>query len=424
MKQARKVVILGGSRTPFVKSFTKYSRTTNQDLLVAVLKDLAAKFRLEGQRVGDVAAGAVIKHSSDWNLTRESVLGAGLHPDTGGYNVQRACGTSLETFNELALKIAFGQIDSAIAGGVDTNSDAPVVFPREMGWKLIDLKMAHSSGGKLKALSTLSLKDLKPVFPGVMEPRTGLSMGDHTELMVKEWKIPRADQDELALRSHKAAAAAYAAGFYADLVFPFKGVEKDGFVRGDTTIEKLASLKPAFDKSGAGTLTAGNSTPLTDGGAAVLLSTEEWASERGFEPQATFVDCESAAVDFVKGEGLLMAPTIAVSRLLKRNGLELQDFDFYEIHEAFAGQVLCTLRAWESEKYCKDRLGRNKAMGSIDLKKMNVKGGSLATGHPFAATGARIIATLAKTLKENGKGRGLISICTAGGMGIAAIIER
>ncbi|HVK62670.1 MAG TPA: acetyl-CoA C-acetyltransferase, partial [Bdellovibrionales bacterium] len=337
---------------------------------------------------------------------------------------QRACGTSLETFNQLALKVAFGQIDSGIAGGVDTNSDVPVVFPRSMGWKLLDLRSAKTPIEKLKALAAFTPMDLKPILPGVIEPRTGMSMGDHCEVMVKEWKISRKEQDELALRSHKNAAAAYEAGFYRDLVFPFNGVEKDGFVRGDTTLEKLASLKPAFDKSGAGTLTAGNSTPLTDGAAGVLLSSEEWAKERGFEPLAYFVDCESAAIDFVAGEGLLMAPTIAVSRLLKRNGLQLQDFDFYEIHEAFAGQVVCTLRAWESDKYCRERLGRDKAMGSIDPSKMNVKGGSLATGHPFAATGARILATLAKTLKESGKGRGLISICTAGGMGIAAIIER
>jgi acetyl-CoA C-acetyltransferase len=421
----RPVAILGGQRTPFVKSFTKYAKVTNQELLTAVFKSLVDKFGLKGERLGDVAAGALIKHSSDWNITRESVLGSGLHPDTPGYNVQRACGTSLETTNHIALKIASGQIEVGIAGGSDTNSDVPVMYPREMGWKLLELRSAKSPIEKLKALASFNFADVKPVFPGVMEPRTGLSMGEHCELMVKEWGISQQEQDEIAYLSHKKAAAAYEQGFYKDLVFDFKGLNRDALLRADTTLEKLAKLRPAFDtKSGKGTLTAGNSTALTDGAAGVLLSTDEWAKKKGIEVLAHFIDCEVAAVDFVGGEGLLMAPTIAVSELLKRNSLALQDFDFYEIHEAFAGQVACTLKAWASEDYCKRRLGRDKSMGTIDQAKMNVKGGSVALGHPFAATGARIVAGLAKTLKENGGGRGLISICTAGGMGVAAIIER
>lgn len=421
----RPVAILGSQRTPFVKSFTKYARVTNQELLTAVLKAIVDKYGLQGKKLGDVAAGALIKHSSDWNLSRESVLSSGLHPDTPGYNVQRACGTSLETINHIFLKIASGQIEVGIGGGSDTNSDVPVMYPREMGWKLLDLRAAKSPIEKLKVLSEFHLADLKPVFPGVMEPRTGLSMGEHCEKMVKEWEISQAEQDLIAYRSHQAAAAAYKSGFYDDLVIEFKGLKKDAFVREDTTVEKLAKLKPAFDKtSGKGTLTAGNSTPLTDGAAGVLLATEEWAKANKQEVLAHFIDCEAAAVDFVGGEGLLMAPTVAVSELLKRNNLTLQDFDFYEIHEAFAGQVACTLKAWESDKYCRERLGRDKAMGSIDVSKMNIKGGSVALGHPFAATGARIVGTVAKTLKQAGKGRALISICTAGGMGVAAIVER
>ena len=421
----RPVAILGGQRTPFVKSFTKYARVTNQELLTAVFKSIVDKFNLKNEKLGDVAAGALIKHSSDWNLTREAVLGSGLHPDTPGYNVQRACGTSLETTNQIALKIASGQIECGIAGGSDTNSDVPVMYPREMGWKLLELRGAKTPIDKFKALAEFNFGDLKPVFPGVMEPRTGLSMGEHCELMVKEWGISQQVQDEIAYNSHRKGANAYEAGFYNDLVFEFNGLKRDALLRPDTTMEKLAKLRPAFDtKSGKGTLTAGNSTALTDGAAGVLLASEEWAKQKGHEVLAHFIDCAEAAVDFVGGEGLLMAPTIAVSNLLARNNLKLQDFDFYEVHEAFAGQVACTLKAWESEKYCRERLGRSGALGSIDQAKMNVRGGSVALGHPFAATGARIVASLAKILKENGRGRGLISICTAGGMGVAAIIER
>jgi len=423
-KTMRKVAIIGGVRTPFVKSFTKYQRTTNQELLTATLQNLVKKFNLQGKELGDVAMGALITHSSDWNLTREAVLGCGLAPTTPGYNVQRACGTGLETSLQIALKIAASQIEVGIAGGSDTNSDVPVSFRREFGWKLIDLKSQVSLVDKLKSAIRFSWKDVAPQILGVSEPRTGQSMGDHCEQMVKEWQISRTDQDQLAFESHKKASDAYDSGFYDDMVVEFRGVKKDSVVRKETSLEKLTKLKPAFDRSEKGTLTAGNSTPLTDGASAVLLASESYAKEHGLPVLAYFVDAEVAAVDFVGGEGLLMAPTVAVSQLLKRNHLTLQDFDFYEIHEAFAGQVLCTLKAWESAEYCKNRLGRNEAMGSIDRAKLNVKGGSVALGHPFAATGGRIVASLAKILNEKGKGRGLISICTAGGMGVAAIIEK
>jgi acetyl-CoA C-acetyltransferase len=423
-KTLRKVAILGGTRTPFVKSFTSYKHITNQDLLTAVLGKLVANHKLEGQLIDEVALGAVIKHSADFNLARESVLGTSLDPSTPAYDLQRACGTGLEAATQAGLKIAAGQAECAIAGGTDTNSDAPVVFSRRFGWKLIDARAARSTGEKLSKLLSVKPSDLVPVVPQVREPRTGLSMGEHCEKMVQEWRISREDQDQLALASHQAAARAYAAGFYADILFPFNGIEKDAFVRGDTSLDKLAKLKPAFDFTGVGTLTAGNSTPLTDGAAVTLLGSEDWAAKRGLTPLAYLIDSQAAAVDFVHGEGLLMAPTIAVSRLLERNGLTLQDFDFYEIHEAFAGQVLCTLKAWESDEYCQRRLKRDKALGPIDRTKMNVNGGSLALGHPFAATGSRCLTSLAKTLSHAGRGRGLISICTAGGMGVASIVER
>ncbi len=420
----KKVAIISGSRTPFVKSMTHFQGSSNQDLLSSALNDLVSKTRLEGKILGDVILGTVMNHPFDWNLSREVVLGSQLSPETPGLNIQRACGTGLEAVNLIALKITSGQIEAGIAGGSDTNSDIPLIGQRKLTHWLIKLQNAKSIGEKLKIISSFNPKLLKPQIPAVKEPRTGLSMGDHTELMVKEWKISREEQDQIAFESHQKAAKAYDEGFHDDLVVPFKKISKDILVRKDTTIEKLSKLKPAFDKSSSGTLTAGNSTPLTDGASVVLLSSEEWARQNELEVMAYFKDSEVAAIDFMNGGGLLMAPTLAVSRLLQRNNLTLQDFDFYEIHEAFAGQVLCTLKAWEDPLYCKNVLGRDKAMGSIDRTKMNVKGGSLALGHPFAATGGRIVASAAKMLKQKGSGRVLISICTAGGMGIAAIIER
>jgi acetyl-CoA C-acetyltransferase len=369
--------------------------------------------------------GAVIKHSADWNLGREAALSSGLAPETPGITLQRACGTSLDSIITVGNKIALGQIEAGIGGGSDSTSDVPIVYSKALRRRVLDTAMGRSPGDRLKAWRGFRIGELKPSFPGVADPRTGKSMGEHCEMMAKEWQIPRTAQDELALASHHNAAAAYERGFFSDLVVPFRGVERDNILRPDTTLEKLASLKPAFDKvSGQGTLTAGNSTPLTDGAAAVLLGSEEWAAANGLEVQARLVDSQVAAVDFVHGEGLLMAPAWAVARLLERNNLTLQDFDYYEIHEAVAAQVLCTLRAWESDTFCRDRLGLDGALGSIDPTKLNVNGSSLAVGHPFAATGARIVATAAKLLMERGKGRVLVSICTAGGMGVTAIIER
>jgi acetyl-CoA C-acetyltransferase len=424
-KSPKRVAIIGSQRIPFVRSFKEYSRTGNQEMLIATLNGLIQKFNLKGKRLGDVALGAVMTSSIEWNLSREVVLGTTLDQQTPAFNVQRACGTSLETATLIALKIAAGQIESGIAGGSDTNSDLPVMMQRSLAWKLIDINNSKGLTDRLKKLLRIRPSDLKPAYPGIVEPRTGLSMGQHTEKMVKEWSISRLEQDQFAFVSHMKAALAYKEGFYDDLIIPFKGVKRDTIVREDTTPEKLGKLKPAFDKSSAGTLTAGNSTALTDGAAALLLASEDFAAQNGLEIQAYFADAQVAAVDYVhRGAGLLMAPTFAVAQLLQRNNLTLQEFDFYEIHEAFAGQVLCTLKAWESEAYCKKELGLDKPLGSIDRTKINVKGGSLAVGHPFGATGARCVGTLAKILKEKGTGRGLVSVCTGGGMGVAAIIER
>lgn len=424
MRQSgKRVAIIGSQRIPFVRSFREYARTTNQEMLVATVEALVKKYKLSGQRLGDVALGAVMTSSIEWNIAREVVLGTSLDPHTPAFNVQRACGTSLETSNLIALKIAAGQIESGIAGGCDSNSDLPVMLQRSLAWKLIDINQAKSLKERIIRSLRVRPGDFKPAYPGIVEPRTGLSMGQHTEAMVKAWKISRADQDLLAYESHMKAASAYDEGFYTELVAPFKGVNRDTIVRKDTTPEKLSALKPVFDKSAAGTLTAGNSTALTDGAGAILLTSEDFARSHALPIQAYFTDAESAAVDFVHGAGLLMAPTLAVARLLKRNQLSLQDFDYYEIHEAFAGQVLCTIKAWESESYCREILELDRALGPIDRSKMNVKGGSVAIGHPFGATGARTVGTMARLLHLKGKGRGLISICTGGGMGVAAILE-
>lgn len=418
-----KVAIVGSQRVPFVKSFTHYLRTSNQDMLTACLQQLVARYKLSGERLGDVALGAIMNRSTDWNFARECVLGSGLDPHTPGYNVVRACSSSLDAAVQIGLRIKAGQISSGIAGGSDTNSDLPILFSKQFSWKMIALRQAKTFGERLKVLASFRIKDLSPVYPGIVEPRTGLSMGQHTELMVKEWGISREAQDELAYHSHMNAEKAYQAGFFNDLVFPYKGVTKDTIIRPDTSLEKLAKLRPAFDTSGKGTLTAGNSTLYSDGAAAVLLASESYARERNLPVLAYLEDAESAAVDYVHGEGLLMAPTYAVARLLRRNNLTLQDFDLYEIHEAFCGQVLCTLKAWEDPAYCQ-KLGYDQPLGSIDRSKLNTTGGSVAIGHPFGATGARILGQTAKMLHERGGGRALISICTAGGMGLVAIVQR
>ncbi|HCB38655.1 MAG: acetyl-CoA C-acyltransferase [Pseudomonadales bacterium] len=420
----RKVAIVGGNRIPFARSNTAYSYASNQDMLTAALNGLVDRYNLAGELMGEVVGGAVMKHSRDFNLVRESVLSTQLAPETPCYDIQQACGTGLEAAILVANKIALGQIDVGIACGVDTTSDAPIGVSEGLRKILLDLNRAKTNQDRLKLIAKIRPKHLMPLIPANSEPRTGLAMGDHCQITAKEWDIPRNEQDELAFASHKNMAKAYEEGFFDDMMTPFMGLDRDNNLRGDTTLEKLASLKPCFDREN-GTMTAANSTPLTDGASTALLATEEWAKERGLPILAYITFCETAAIDFVgKKEGLLIAPAYAVPRMLDRAGITLQDFDFYEIHEAFAAQVLYTLKAWEDEKFCKERLGRDKALGSIDRSKLNIKGSSLAAGHPFAATGGRIIHTLAKLLNEKGSGRGLISICAAGGQGVTAILEK
>lgn len=419
----RRVAVVGSARIPFARSMGAYATYSNQDLLTAALKGLVEQYRLQGALLGEVAGGAVMKHSRDFNLVRESAMSSGLALETPAFDLQRACGTSLETAILIGAKIALGQIDSGIACGVDSASDVPIVYPRSYQQLLLKSARGRTFMEKVSPWFGLRPKHFKPVTPGVAEPRTGLSMGQSCEQMAKHWGIKRAEQDQLALLSHQRAAAAYQAGFMKDLVIPFGGLSMDNNLRTDSTLEKLAKLKPVFDPSLNGTLTAGNSTPLTDGAAAVLLANEEWAKARGLPVLAYLTYGKAAAVDFVAKEGLLMAPAYAVPRMLKDAGLSLQDFDYYEIHEAFAAQVLCTLKAWESKEFCHERLGLSAPLGTIDRSKLNVVGSSLAVGHPFAATGARIVGVLAKLLATRGGKRGLISVCTAGGMGVTAILE-
>jgi acetyl-CoA C-acetyltransferase len=420
---ARRVAVLGGSRIPFARQDGPYAKASNQDMLTTVLDATASKFGIEGQTLGEVVAGAVLKHSRDFNLTRECVLGSKLAPETPGYDVQQACGTGLEATILVANKIALGQIDVGIAGGVDTTSDAPLALNEGLRQTLLSVNRAKTNAARLRALAKFRPGQIVPEIPRNAEPRTGLSMGEHAAIMAKEWGISRSEQDELAVESHQHLAAAYDSGYEADLVNPYLGLERDQNLRPDSSVEKLSKLKPVFGGPD-GTMTAGNSTPLSDGASAVLLASEEWAQEHGIPVQAYFTEAQTAAVDHVhKREGLLMAPAYAMPKLLARAGLGLHEFDYYEIHEAFASQVLCTLKAWEDPDFCRQRLGLEQPLGSIDRRKLNVHGGSLGAGHPFGATGGRIVANLAKMLSSNGGGRGVISICAAGGLGVTAIME-
>lgn len=421
----RTAVIVGGNRIPFGKAGGAYASASNQDMLTAVIDGLAARFGLADRAVGAVAAGAVLKHSRDFSLTREAVLGSALSPWTPAYDVQLACGTGLEAAMQIADKIALGQIDSGIAGGVDSASDAPIAVGEGLRKALIKASHAKTPAARLKAFASVRPSDLAPEAPSNSEPRTGLSMGEHQAITTREWEIERAAQDELAAASHHNLAAAWDAGFFDDLVTPFLGLTRDQGLRADTSVEKLAKLSPVFGKGEGATMTAGNSTPLSDGASAVFLAEQEWAKANNFPVLAKIVDTELAAVDYVSGaEGLLMAPAYAVPRMLARQGITLADFDYYEIHEAFAGTVLSTLKAWESAEFARDRLGLESPVGSIDRTKLNVNGSSLAVGHPFAATGGRIVASLAKQLAIAGPGsRGLISVCAAGGQGVVAILE-
>ncbi|MDQ1103977.1 acetyl-CoA C-acetyltransferase [Nocardioides zeae] len=423
--QTRRVAVIGGNRIPFARSNTVYSDASNQEMLTAALDGLAERFGLVGEQVGEVVAGAVLKHSRDFNLARESVLGSKLAPTTPATDLQQACGTGLQAVIYVANKIALGQIDVGIAGGSDTTSDAPIALGENLRKILLEANRAKDLKGRLAAFAKIRPADIIPTIPQNGEPRTGLSMGEHQALTAIEWQVAREAQDELAAASHQHLGASYDEGWQDDLVTPFRGVERDTNLRPDSTAEKLAKLKPVFGKGEAATMTAGNSTPLTDGASVVLLASEEWAEAHGLPVLAYFTAYETAAVDYVHGgEGLLMAPAYAMPRMLQREGYDLQDFDFYEIHEAFASQVLSTLAAWEDPVFCKERLGLDAPLGAIDRSKLNVKGSSLGAGHPFAATGGRIVANAAKLLAEKGSGKAVISVCAAGGQGVTAILER
>ena len=424
MTELRKVAIIGSARIPFARGNTAYVEETNLSMLGAVLAGLADKYGLKGEKIDEVMAGAVVGHSRDFNIAREAALDAGLSPRTPGTTMQIACGTSLQAALTLAAKIASGEIDNGIAAGSDTVSDSPIVFGNKFQHRLLDVNKAKTGGEKFKAFRGFSFGELTPVAPSVNEPRTGLSMGQHCELMAKEWGITREAQDALAVASHRNAAKAYDEGFHDDLLVPCAGLVRDNNVRADANLEKMATLKPAFDKSsGNGTLTAGNSTPLTDGASAVLLASEEWAKAHGLPILAYLTTGRVAGNDFAHGEGLLMAPTIAVSEMLARHNLTFEQIDYFELHEAFAAQVLCTLKAWNDPEYCRTVLGRDSVLGPVDPARINVKGSSLAYGHPFAATGARILGLTAKLLSTEPGKRALISVCTAGGMGVAALVE-
>ena len=425
MDAPRRVAVVGGNRIPFARSNTAYTHASNQDMLTAALDGLVRRFGLTGELLGEAVGGAVLKHSRDFNLVRECVLGSGLDPRTPAYDLQQACGTGMQSIVGVANKVALGQIEVGVAGGVDTTSDAPLALSPRLRSALLAASRARTATGRVRALASIRPRDLAPETPRNREARTRLSMGEHAALTAVEWQVGRAEQDELAAASHRNLAAAYDRGFFDDLVTPYLGLERDNTLRPDTSVEKLGTLRTVFGTGATATMTAGNSTPLTDGASVVLLASEEWAAAHDLPVLAYLTWTQTAAVDYVHGgEGLLMAPTYAVSRMLERAGLTLQDFDLYEIHEAFASQVLATLRAWEDPVFCAKRLGRDEPLGAVDRSRLNVNGGSLATGHPFAATGGRVVAQLAKALAERGGGRGLVSVCAAGGQGVVAILER
>ncbi|AYN04168.1 acetyl-CoA C-acetyltransferase [Flavobacterium sp. 140616W15] len=419
----RKVAIVGYNRIPFARANTAYAKVGNQDMMVATLNGLIEKHKLQGKLLGEVAGGAVIKHTYDSNLIRECVMKTSLDPATPACDLQQACDTGIESAIYIANKIALGQIESGIAGGVDSISDIPIAVSENLRKIILNARKEKTLGGKIKQFFKLRPKDFTPLVPQNEESQTGLSMGGHTEITAKYYKISREDQDNLALQSHLNMAKAYDEGFFNDMTTPFQGLDKDNNLRRDSTLEKLAKLPPAFDKIN-GTLTAGNSTPLTDGASCILLASEQWAKENNLPILAYITFAEVAAIEYVKNQqNLLLAPLFAASRMLDKAGLTLQDFDYYEIHEAFAAQVLATLKIWESPDLSKE-LGLKKSLGAIDRNKLNVKGSSLAAAHPFAATGGRIIGVMAKLLNEKGSGRGFISICAAGGQGITMIIEK
>jgi len=425
MTSPRPAAVIGGNRIPFARANGPYATESNQAMLTAAIDGLVARFSLQGQHMDEVVAGAVLKHARDFNLTRESVLGSALASTSPAYDIQQACDTGIEAAALVANKVALGQIECGVAGGADTASDAPVGLNEDLRRVLMEARRSKTAGQRLKLIGKLRPGQVVPDIPRNAEPRTGLSMGAHAALTAREWKIGRAEQDELAATSHQRLAAAYDRGFFDDLVTPYAGLERDQNLRPDSSAEKLAKLSPVFGEGDGATMTAGNSTPLSDGASVVLLASDEWAAERSLPVLAHLTHVRTAAVDYVDGdEGLLMAPAYAVPKLLDKAGLTLQDFDFYEIHEAFASQVLATLAAWEDPRFCRERLGRDAPLGSIDRSKLNVNGSSLAAGHPFAATGGRIVATLGKLLAERGSGRGLISICAAGGQGVVAVMER
>ena len=423
MEKINKVAVVGYNRIPFARHNTAYTSASNQDMMIAAMNGMIDRYKLNGLLLGEVAGGAVIKHTREFNLMRECVLGTSLDPATPACDLQQACDTGLEAAIYIGNKIALGQIEAGIAGGVDSTSNVPIVLSEPLRKQLLEIRRAKSTGNRISKILGIKLKHLKPVAPGIDEPRSGLSMGGHTEITAKHYKIPREEQDAFALQSHQKMAKAYEEGFFKDMITPYLGLDADNNLRRDSSLEKLAKLKPAFDKVN-GTLTAGNSTPFTDGASCVLLASESWAKDHGLPVLAYITNAEVAAIEYVKQrKNLLLAPVYAASRMLKRSGLKLQDFDFYEIHEAFAAQVLATLRIWESAELMKE-FGFDHSLGSIDRAKINVKGSSLAAAHPFAATGGRIIATVAKLLNEKGSGRGFISVCAAGGQGITMIMEK
>jgi acetyl-CoA acetyltransferase family protein len=410
-----RVAVIGGTRTPFAKAGTAFKRHSALDLAVHAVNGLMEKQELDPQAVDELVFGILLVDPRIPHLAREVVLASRLPAKVRALTITDNCITSLSGAALIADSILAGRAEVGIAGGVESLSNMPLLFNRRASRIFLDGASAKSLSQKMKLYLKLRPRDLTPKLPGIREPSTGLSMGEHCELMVKEWQIPRREQDQIAYRSHMNAHAATQDGRLRAEIHPLDGVDHDLLVRPATSIERLAKLAPVFDLSPAGTITAGNSSPLTDGATSVLLMSEARARREGRQPLAFIKAFEIASID--PEDGLLMGPGLAVPRVLRKAGLRLSDIDIVEMHEAFGGQIACNLRAWQQG-------WKEPAIGTVDLDKLNPLGSSIAVGHPFGATGARIITTLANEMKRRDARYGLISICGAGATAGAMILER
>lgn len=424
----RRPVLVEGARTAFVKSFGLFEDCDALELYSRTVAGLIQKVGIDPQHIEELTCGVVIPQTKNGNVARDTAINLGLPPHIHGYTLNRACTSSMQTIADAARSIAAGHGQMILAGGVECLSDVPIVYSKEARKFLLKLNKAKSAAQRLQLLGGFSASAWVPKPPALSEPLTGLTMGEHTEIMAKKNTISREDQDLFAVQSHKKAAAAQEAGILAQEIIPVWNspkydicADKDNIVRGDTSVEALSKIRPAFDKK-YGTITAGNASPLTDGAAVCLIADEQRAKDLGLKIKAHVKDVQFIAVN--PHDQLLIGPAVAIPLLLKRNNLTIADIDLFEIHEAFAAQVLSCVRAMNSKEFCEEYFGDSKAFGLVPDDKLNINGGAIAIGHPFGATGARLALSLANSLQRTGKKYGVIAICAQGGMAGAMLLER